>query len=100
MGEFALHRAAWSRNFSRVKQLIKAGHDVNQRTPEGTTPLMGAVWEGSAALCRFLIKHGADVSVRLPSIGWGMDNWSLLQLARSEGHSEVVQILEQAGAPE
>jgi hypothetical protein len=100
MGEFALNRAAWSRNFTRVKALVEAGHDVNQRTPEGATPLMGAVSEGHAAMCRFLIEHGADVTVRLPSIGWGTDNWSLLRFARKEGLPEVVRLLEEAGAPE
>lgn len=100
MGEFALHRAAWTLNFERVKELVEAGHDVNQRTPEGTTPLMGAVSEGHAEMCRFLIEHGADVSVRLPSDGWGTDDWTLLRLARQEGFPEVVQILEQIGAPE
>jgi hypothetical protein len=100
MGEFALHRAAWAGNFERVKALVEAGHDVNQRTPEGTTPLMGAVREGSSEVCRFLIDHGADVSVRLPSDGWGTDDWSLLRLARKEGRPEVAQLLEQAGAPE
>lgn len=100
MGEFALHRAAWSRNFTRVKQLVEAGHDVNQRLPEGTTPLVGAVWEGQAEMCRFLIEHRADVTVRLPSDGRGTGGWSLLQLARQEGVPEVVRLLEEAGAPE
>ncbi len=83
-----------------MKALVEAGHDVNQRTPEGTTPLMGAVSEGHAEMCRFLIEHGADVTVRLPSDGWGSDNWSLLRLAREEGVPEVVRLLEEAGAPE
>jgi ankyrin repeat protein len=100
MGEFALNRAAWARNFTRVKQLVEAGHDVNQRTPEGTTPLMGAVSEGQAAMCQYLIERGADVTVRLPSSGWGTDNWSLLRLARKDGTSTVVKLLEEAGAPE
>jgi uncharacterized protein len=100
MGEFALHQAAWVGNFERVKSLVEAGHDVNQRAPEGTTPLMGTVREGLADVCRFLIEHGADVTVRLPSDGWGTDNWSLLRLARKEGHSEVARLLEQAGASE
>jgi hypothetical protein len=100
MGEFALNRAAWACNFARVKRLVAAGHDVNQRTAEGTTPLMGAVSEGHAEMCRFLIEHGADVTVRLPRDGWGTDDWSLLRLARKKGQTEIVQLLEQAGAPE
>lgn len=100
MGEFALHRAAWSWNFTRVKQLVEAGHDVNQRTEEGTTPLMGAVSEKHTEMCRFLIEHGADVTVRLPSDGWGTDNWTLLRLARKNGVAEIVQLLKEAGAPE
>jgi hypothetical protein len=104
MGEFALHRAAWAGNFTRVKYLVEAGHDVNQRTPDGTTPLMGAVSEGHARICRFLVEHGADVTVRWPKGGWDTDDWSLLRLARKEGPTrrfpEIVQILERAGAPE
>jgi hypothetical protein len=41
MGEFALDRTAWSRNFTRVRKLVEAGHDVNQRTPQGMTPSWG-----------------------------------------------------------
>jgi hypothetical protein len=40
------------------------------------------------------------MTVRLPRDGWGTDDWSLLRLARKEGHAEIVQLLEQAGAPE
>jgi ankyrin repeat protein len=65
---------------------------------------MGAVSEGHAEMCRFLIKHGADVSVRLPKAGWGTDDWSLLQVATHKGKSrrfpEIVEMLKQAGAPE
>jgi len=103
MGEFALHTAAWSRNFTRVKALVEAGHDVNQRTPHGTTPLMGAVTEGHADMCRFLIEHGADVTVRLPA-GFGIEDRSLLQQARKHGQSrrfpEIVEMLKQVGALE
>lgn len=100
MGAFALHRAAWAGNLTRVKQLVEAGHDVNQRVPEGATPLVGAVWNGRVEMCRFLTEHGADVTVRLPSDGWGTDAWSLLRLARKERFPEVVRLLEEAGAPE
>jgi hypothetical protein len=102
MGPFALTKAAWSRNFTRVKSLVESGHDVNQRTPEGTTPLLGAVWEGHAPMCQFLIDHGADVTVRSPNDGWGYDGWNLLRLAkhRADRFPEIVELLLRADAPE
>ena len=103
MGEFALHKAAWSRNFTRVKALVEAGHDVNQRTPHGTAPLMGAVTEGHAEMCRFLIEHGAKITVRVPG-GFGIEERSLLQQAANQGQCarfpEIVEMLKQAGARE
>jgi hypothetical protein len=103
MGEFALHTAAWSRNFTRVEYLVEAGHDVNQRTLEGTTPLLAAVWEGHAPMCRFLIEHGADVTIHNPHDGRVYAGWSLLRIAsrRKDGRwPEIVAMLRQAGAPE
>jgi hypothetical protein len=103
MGEFALTKAAWSRNFTRVKYLVEAGHDVNQRTPEGSAPLLAAVREGHAPMCRYLLEHGADVTVRSPEDGWGQGCWSLLRIAgrRVDGRwPEIVEMLRQAGAPE
>ena len=99
MGPFALHKAAWSRNLERVKELVKAGHDVNQRTLEGTTPLMGAVSEGQLAMCKFLLKHGADATVRLPA-GWGAEERSLLRQAREDGNDDIAKLLKKAGAAE
>lgn len=106
MGEYALHKAAWDGNFERVKQLVKAGHDVNQCPPdEETTPLVGAVAVGDAEICRLLIEHGADVTFRVPPAGFGdTQEQSLLQYARSrrppEHSPEIIQMLKKAGASE
>lgn len=59
------------RNEHIVKSLVNAGADVNGRsnfphdehTLEGCTPLWGAAVTGDIQMCRFLLKHGADLDV-------------------------------------
>lgn len=44
-----------------VQELIQARVDLNQRTPEGRTPLMYAAYLGDVAIFELLIEHGASL---------------------------------------
>ena len=59
-----LHQAVQSGSLERVKQLVAAGADVNERDALGSTPLHDAAWNGSVEIAAWLIEHGAEVNAR------------------------------------
>lgn len=62
------------------------------RTPDGSTPLMQAAFEGDVAEARRLIEEGADVSA---SNVYGVN---AMQLAADIGNTELIRLLLKAGA--
>jgi cytohesin len=93
-GMTALMLAARSGAPGNVQLLIERGADVNARGAEGFAPLTFAAWSGAAGSVQLLIEHGADVNART---AYGH---TALKLARSKHRSEVVRLLEKAGARE
>lgn len=91
-GRTILHYAAYTNNPHAIKELIKAGANVNTPDKECVTPLMIAagcmVSDSIAALC----ENGADVNARC------MNNKTALLYIGREGlkssFSEVVQVVE------
>ena len=69
-----------------------AQHDVNQRKPDGSTPLQWAVYEDDAAEVRRLIDAGADVSL---ANAYGA---SPMSLAAEVANTEILTLLLDAGA--
>ncbi|RPI62478.1 MAG: ankyrin repeat domain-containing protein, partial [Lysobacterales bacterium] len=57
-----LLRAAQRNDATVALAAIEDGVDVNARSPDGTTPLHWAVYNGNLALVERLIAAGADVA--------------------------------------
>ncbi|MBR6412161.1 MAG: ankyrin repeat domain-containing protein [Alphaproteobacteria bacterium] len=72
-----------------LEALIKAGADVNAKTEDGNTPIMGA---SSAQFVKILKKAGAKVNEKNDM------GWTPLALACHHGNSETVSALIEVGA--
>jgi len=87
-----LHLALYTKDEAKVKALIEAGANVNERTRYGTSPLDGAIQAGLADIALLLIKNGGNVNAK---DNW---DWTPLHSATEEGHKEIVELLIGKGA--
>jgi ankyrin repeat protein len=90
----ALHNAAADGSVEMLRDLIKAGANVNARDSRSLTPLHFALASETPSLevIRTLLAAGADVNA-LDNTGESPLNW-----ARKFGYPEVVGTLEKSGA--
>lgn len=91
----ALFSAATRGPVDAVRLLLEHGADPNAAAGfAGYTPLMGAAYSESnaPAAVRLLLDKGADVNKK------GANGETALSLARKRGRTEVVEMLEKAGA--
>jgi len=121
-----LHFAIYMKDEGKARSLIEGGADVNKRTPYGLTPLDRVVSRGFRDIAKLLIDKGANVNAKdnwdwtpLHSavyhsremvellIAKGADvnardggGSTPLRWAKTEGHSEIVQLLRKHGAKE
>ena len=58
-GLAAIHYAVLFNHMDTMKELIKAGADVNQVAKHRKTPLIQACINGNMEIVKYLIKHGA-----------------------------------------
>ncbi|KAK9730918.1 Ankyrin repeats (3 copies) [Popillia japonica] len=79
--------------FARVKELVDAGYNVNQRDSETVTLLHWAAINNRKDIMRFFIDKGAEVD----AVG-GELNATPLHWATRQGHLDAVVILMNAGA--
>ena len=87
--------AAFGGHIETVETLLDAGVDVNAKDDDGATSLMYSLLvRADADLVKLLLDAGADVSKK------SNDGWMALMLAEEDGHTEVVELLKQAGANE
>ena len=84
--------AAREDNLDQSRQLITAGADVNLPEPDGTTPLLWAVYNSSPELVQLLLDAGAD-----PNIPNSLDITPLLQASRY-GNADMISALLASGA--
>jgi len=88
---YAIHIAAMNRNQEHMRLLLKAGADVNQKSPQGDTPLFLAIREGILENVIFLHQHGADLHFVTPQ------GENALKVADYRGHYDVVEYLIEHG---
>lgn len=94
-GNTALTRAASLSDAAVVKMLLAHGADVNAQNVGGCSALINAANRGIDDTVRALLEHGADVSLCTPR-----RRLTALWFARKRGRSEIVRLLEEAGAKE
>ncbi|MES2604078.1 MAG: ankyrin repeat domain-containing protein, partial [Pseudomonadota bacterium] len=84
--------AARANDLAGSRELIRAGADINLPEPDGTTPLLWAVYNSSPELVQLLLDAGAD-----PNAANSLGITPLLQASRY-GNAGVVSALLASGA--
>ncbi|MES2603630.1 MAG: ankyrin repeat domain-containing protein, partial [Pseudomonadota bacterium] len=84
--------AARANDLAESRELIRAGADINLPEPDGTTPLLWAVYNSSPELVQLLLDAGAD-----PNAANSLGITPLLQASRY-GNAVVVSALLASGA--
>jgi uncharacterized protein len=93
LGATPLHLACINRSAAMVGRLLAAGAAANAAMLNGETVLMTCARTGEAAAVKPLLMRGAGVNAKES----GHDQTALMWAA-SQGHSEVVRLLVEAGA--
>jgi ankyrin repeat protein len=94
-GRTALMFAVTNMQTDSAKALLEHGADVNVTANDGSTALMLmlAASSGDSEIVRDLLSKGADVSAKFTQTGK-----TALMLAKEKGYTDIVQLLEAAGA--
>jgi ankyrin repeat protein len=70
-----------------VREGLANGEPLNQRTPDGLTPLFIAAREGHAEIARMLLDAGASPNVQM------RDGGTAMSAAMYNGHDEITRML-------
>lgn len=87
-----IHGAAFFGNLDAVKHHIKAGTDLNQKDPYGSTPLVIAATFGKTEIAKALIDGGADLHIK------NNEGSTPLHIAALFCRTEIVKALLKNGA--
>jgi uncharacterized protein len=90
MNDLQLIEAVKSNDYTRVKEFIDSGADINQQDEYGWTPLNWASGRGDLKIVTLLLEKGADV------LKVGRDQRTPYRIALAAGHVEVVKLLRKA----
>jgi len=93
----SLHDAVSAGDAERVRALLAAGADCNERNGDGATALMLAAHAGRLDLVKTLIAAGADVNAT-DERGWGALMKAAYNADLDRGFADVAQVLIDAGA--
>jgi ankyrin repeat protein len=96
----ALGEAVVDADFAATKILVDHGADVNAYDPLGRTPLMYASISDRLQLdvVKLLVEKGADVNAIDKHKDSGDAGMSVLDIAKQQGRTPIVEYLEQKGA--
>ncbi|KAL9612471.1 MAG: hypothetical protein Q9167_002943 [Letrouitia subvulpina] len=87
--DYAMLRAVEHMNTEAIQLLVRHGADINARDQDGNSCLRTAVYEGNGKMVKFLLEHGAAVTIQ-PSTE-GRD--SLLHIAVKRESIAIVKTL-------
>ena len=93
LNRFPLHRAVFQNDFRTLNRLLKESPSLELETDDGQTPLHIAAECGLEAMCRYLVKRGANVNA--------LDNFGgtpLHAAAACQNGVKVIKILACHGA--
>ncbi len=90
-GQTPLHDGCFNGHVKVCILLVRQGADVNARTIEGTTSLIGAAFLGLEVLVKIFVEARADVTVMTSSFKFGIG--TALDAAKVGGHSNILQLL-------
>lgn len=101
LGWTPLHYAASKAHIETAQLLIQRDAIVNAPGPDGTTPLMMAALSGKEAMVRFLLEHGADVTMfntkQETAADWALRGKHTTLAAKLDTLSQQVRQRRQAG---
>lgn len=83
-------------HMAAVKLLVENGAEVNQEYIFGDTALKKAAFYNFPDIAKFLIENGADICSNLPDDV--NKKLTAFDIAKQEGHGEMILLLESAGA--
>lgn len=87
-----LEEAILDNKISKAMQLIRIGSDINFKDDENRTPLMAAVEANNPEMCKYLIKHGAELEVQDAH-----KKTAYLRAAKLSNDPKVLEVLEESG---
>jgi hypothetical protein len=95
-----LHHAACLGQTKIAQLLLTRGADANARNLYGYTPLMFAAESGHVDIAKLLLAGGADVHVETSIHDKSKSSATLtaMKLAMDNSHTDIVELLKQAGA--
>ncbi|XP_062586465.1 ankyrin repeat domain-containing protein 49-like isoform X1 [Saccostrea cucullata] len=80
--------AAANGDLTLLKQTLRQGANVNERSKDGMSPLALAAFWGYADVVECLLNHGADVNICNKGT-----QWTALHCAAFQGHGKVIMKL-------
>ena len=92
---YPMHEACKKSDIETIKTLISQGANINAKIgPWEKTALMYACDKENIPLVEYLLAKGADVNLK------NKNGKTALMYAKSNGHTETVHLLKEAGALE
>jgi ankyrin repeat protein len=85
-----IHRAAYSGNLAKVKQLVDGGVDINKRDKKKVTPLHLAAFQGNVRhieMAKWLLANGANAGAR------DFEGKTPLDVASERGNTEIADVI-------
>jgi predicted LPLAT superfamily acyltransferase len=97
-GATALLQASAQGHAEIVRLLLKKGADVNVKiTNTGSTALLLAAEYGHTEVVKLLLAAKADVNAKA---SWQGKDYTPLSIAKEKGNTQIIELLEKAGAKE